>query len=200
MSKAERKMPEKQTEMVLKVQKHRDMTAFRDLVNLNKEQVYYLIRKMVRNHEDSQDLLQETFIRSLKNIDRLKNPGKYSSWIYSIAVNQVIDFKRKKHSNGHVSLDGEVPAEILSNKLVVEDKEHSINNGRKEYSHALDKALLKLPINHREAFLLYHYEKLSVSIIAEHMDCPEATVRSYIFRAIKKLKVYLKDYYQSIKD
>ncbi len=178
------------------------MVAFQSLVTAYQERLYYLIRKMVQSHEDSQDLLQEVFIRALTKIDRLREPEKFNSWIYNIAVNMVIDFKRRQHWNGRVSLDGDIPPEMISDKLVDKKEVGPKNNGffEKELRSELDRALLKLPINHREAFLLFHYHKLPVKTIGEYMDCPESTVRSYIFRAIKKLRVYLKDYHESIKE
>ncbi|MFC1564237.1 RNA polymerase sigma factor [candidate division KSB1 bacterium] len=87
-------------EIVRKIQRNRDMAAFQQLVLAYQEKLYYLIRKMVYSHEDSQDLLQEVFIRALKKIDKLREPEKFNSWIYNIAVNMVIDFKRKQHWNG----------------------------------------------------------------------------------------------------
>ncbi|MFC1564236.1 RNA polymerase sigma factor [candidate division KSB1 bacterium] len=95
-----------------------------------------------------------------------------------------------------------MPPEKISDRLIDKNENDPKNNGlfKKEMRSELDMALLKLPINHREAFLLFHYHKLPVKTIGEYMNCPESTVRSYIFRAIKKLRVYLKNYQESIKE
>ena len=184
--------PEK--ELVKRVKRTRDMVAFRDLVLTHQKRLYYLIRKTVHNHEDSEDILQETFIKSLKNIDQLKDERKFGSWISSIAVNLSVDFMRNRINREKVSINGDVPPEVLSEKFVdTKGGEKPIDNlYGKEIRNCLDHALMKLPENCCEAFVMFHINGIPVKEIAEIMDSPENTVRSYIFRAVKKLRVELK--------
>jgi len=193
-------MNSNELELVAKVKTHRDMVSFQRLVAAYQEKTYFLIRRMLSSHEDTQDLLQETFIKSLKNIDQLRDPAKFGAWINKIAVNLVMDFKRKNNNNEKVSLPGDIPPEAISENLV--DKSENGNNGlyENEIKSQIDLALAKLPIKHREAFILFHYQQMPVKHISEHLNCPESTIRSYIFRAIKKLRIYLKDYYELIKE
>ena len=133
-------------------------------------------------------------MKSLKSIDQLKDERKFGSWISSIAVNLAIDCKRKKVSKDHISINGDVPSEVLSEKFV------DIRGGErpldilcgKEIRNYLDHALMKLPENCCKAFVMFHINETPVKEIAEIMDCPENTIRSYIFRAVKKLRMELK--------
>ncbi len=181
-------------DLVRKVQNERDMAAYQRLVCRHQERIYYLVRRMVGNHEDAQDIVQDTFIKSLKKIGQIKEGSKFGGWLSNIAVNTALDFFRKKHNNGKVSLSDEMVPEAISEKLIQKDEE--LKNGAygQETKKHINRALMKLPLNHREAFILFHYQKLPVKIVADHMGCPEATVRSYVFRAIRKLRVYLQDY------
>lgn len=194
------RMSEFDKENVTKVRKHNDMMAYRELVLLHQERVYFLIRRMVGSHEDAEDLVQDAFIKALKNIDRLKEPAKFGGWLNRMAVNLVIDFKRKKVNDMKVSLSDEMPPEMISERLVVSGEKSGNGIYAKEIRHKIDEALLKLPINHREAFVMFHYQKLSIKMIGEYMGCPEATVRSYIFRGIKKMRLYLSEFNETLKD
>lgn len=187
------------SELVEKVKSGSDMTAFRQLVIAYQERIYFSIRRMAGSHEDTQDLVQETFIKSLKNIGQLKDSRKFGGWIHNIAVNLTLDFKRKKVNNGKISISDHVNPEALSDKLITKDKSESGEIRYAEIRKQVDLALLKLPVNHREAFILFHYHKLPAKQIAEYLSCTESTARSYVFRAVKKLKVYLQDYYEQIR-
>ncbi len=181
-------------DLVRKVQNERDMAAFQRLVCEHQERIYYLVRRMVGNHEDAQDLVQDTFIKSLTKIGQIKDGSKFGGWLSNIAVNTALDFFRKKNNNGKISLSDEVSPEVISEKLIQKNEESKNGAYEQETKKHISRALMKLPLNHREAFLLFHYQKLPVKIVADHMGCPEATVRSYVFRAVKKLRVYLQDY------
>jgi RNA polymerase sigma-70 factor, ECF subfamily len=185
-------------EMVLKVQQQRDMTAYRDLVQAHKERIYFLIRKFIRQHEDTEDLVQDTFVKSLSSIDRLQEPGRFGSWLSSIAVNLALDFKRRRANRGRVSINGEVTPEAISDDFI--DKSGGVrpltNLQEEEISGEISQALLQLPEKHREVFVSFHYEELSVREISGQMDTPEATVRSHLFRATQKLRKELTPYYK----
>ena len=188
--------------LVNRVKRKRDMVAFRDLVLAHQKRIYYLIRKIVRTHEDTEDLVQETFIKSLKSIDNIEDESRFGSWLSSIAVNLALDFKRSKYHKGRISIDGDVPPEALSDSFVDSDgKDRPLKTLEdEEIRSRVDEAVMKLPENNRKAFVLFHYNSLSAKEIAEIMDCPVPTVRSYVFRAVKSLRNQLSGYYQSYKE
>ena len=79
-------------------------TAFRELLSLHKERLYWHIRKIVINHDDSDDVLQNTFIKVFRSIDKFKGDSKLYSWMYRIATNEAITFINKKAAKQHVEL------------------------------------------------------------------------------------------------
>jgi len=195
-------MTTSETLLVSRVKRKRDMAAFRDLVLTHQKRIYYLIKKIVQTHEDTEDLVQETFIKSLKSIDKIENESRFGSWISSIAVNLALDFKRSKYHKGRISINGDVPPEALSDRFVdTNGKDRPLKKLEdEEIRSRIDEAVMKLPENNRKAFVLFHYNSLSAKEIAEIMDCPVPTVRSYIFRAVKSLRNQLSGYYQSYKE
>ena len=186
--------------LVERVKQARDMAAFQSLVLAHQKRIYGLIRKTVRVHEDSEDILQETFMKALRNINQLKDPGKFSSWLSSIAVNLSLNFIQQKYGKKAMSIDDELSPDI---KELTDEKaqEYPMNvlHADEIITH-LNHALVKLPGKHRTAFVLFHQHEMSMKEIAEIMDCPETTTRTYVFRAVKNLRNQLKDYYELLKE
>lgn len=195
-------MENSESKLVERVKRNRDMTAFRELVLAHQKRLYYMIRKIVYTHQDSEDLLQETFIKVLKNIDQLKENSRFGYWINRIAVNKALTHKRKKYERDAVSIDGDLPPEVLSDSLI------DSNTGEEpikavqanEIRTHLELALLKLREKNRTAFVLFHLNGMSRKEIAITMDCPEVTVRTRIFRAVRDLRKHLGSYYKAFKE
>jgi RNA polymerase sigma-70 factor, ECF subfamily len=191
-----------QTDLVERVKRSRDMAAYRDLVFLHQRKIYYLIRKIVRNHEDSEDLMQETFIRALKNIDQLRQPDRFGSWLCSIAVNLAFLHRRRAAVNVTVPLDSAPDLEQKADPCAgsqtgtcPEDRLHT-----EEIRQRLNRALRNLPEKQQTAFELFHRHGMRVKEIAEIIDCTEINVRTLVFRAVKSLKVSLQPFYNSLRD
>ena len=79
--------------------------AFRKLIRTYKERLYWHIRKIVITHEDTDDILQNTFIKVFKNIDRFNAQSKLYTWLYRIATNEAISFIQKKAKEKNVDLN-----------------------------------------------------------------------------------------------
>jgi RNA polymerase sigma-70 factor (ECF subfamily) len=195
-------MNDLETELVTRVKRNRDMMAFRDLVLAHQKRVYCLIRKIVNNHEDSEDLLQEAFIKALKNIGQLKDNAVFGFWLNSIAVNLALAYKRKTTQKSFVSIDGESLPETLSESLTDQKAgERPIENAQGDEIRAqLESALEKLTEKNRVAFVLFYINQMSVREIARTMDCLEVTVRTHVFRAVHSLRHELGDYYKLFKE
>lgn len=191
-----------EAELVRRVKLKRDMIAFRDLVLKHQRRIYYLIRKIVRRHEDVEDLLQETFINILRNIDTVKDDSRFGSWLSRIAINLALDHVRKRYHRGNISIDSEMRPEAMSEKFVDSDSAAKPFNNLQgeEIQKHIDYAIANLPENHRQAFTLFHVHEMGAKEIAEIMGCPVATVRTYVFRGVNKLRKDLKHYYQSYKE
>ena len=168
--------------------------AYRELIGRYERPVFSLIYRLVRDRELAEDLAQETFIKVLNAIDRYDASYKFSSWIFKIANNTAIDSLRKKTLDT-VSLDGSPharsvaeAAEGWSPTAVARDENPQEYVERLELGSALDRALAELRPEYRTAIVLWHMEDRPYEEIADIMDVPLGTVKTYIHRARKELR------------
>lgn len=171
-----------------------DTNSFRILQKRYKTTISTLIRKMIKNEDDVEDLTQETFIKAYNALSGFQFGYSFSSWIYRIASNTCIDFLRKKRfqtfSINQVSFDGEEESEYE-----IEDKSYmpDLNLMSDEKKKALSDAITSLPDNYRKIIMMRHVEELDYNDIAEKLDLPLGTVKAHLFRARKILFNSLKD-------
>ena len=158
--------------------------------------VFSLIFRLVRDREKAEDLSQETFIKVLNALDRYDPSFKFSSWIFKIAHNTSLDHLRKKEPET-LSLDGSPNAtsnaEIEASQLQVESSEESPEDyaSSREVGGHLEVAIAKLRPEYRTAVILCHVEGRPYEEIAEIMEVPLGTVKTYIHRARNELKQHL---------
>ncbi len=168
---------------------------FAKLQKKYKSVIFTLIRRMVKDEDDVQDLVQETFIKAFNNIDKFQFGYSFSSWIYRIASNNCIDFLRKKRIS-FVSIDKPIgTSDDDEYTMEIEDKEYMpdlslINN---EKTNALKNAIDELPENYREVIHLRHTEELDYQEISDKLNMPLGTVKAHLFRARKMLYDSLKN-------
>lgn len=172
-----------------------DTFAFGSLQKKYKNLITSLIRKMIKNEDDVQDLVQETFIKVYNSLDKYQQNFSFSSWLYKLASNHCIDFLRKKRLST-ISLQ-------FSNSKTDEEQEYEIEDNsnipdkimlQTEKSEIIEKAILSLPDNYRLIIRLRHEEDMDYQQIAERMNIPLGTVKAHLFRARKILEAYLKKY------
>lgn len=167
-----------------------DSNAFGKLQNKYKPIIASLIRKMIKDEDDVDDLVQETFIKSYKAIDRYNPDFNFSAWIYRIASNTCIDFLRKKRFN-IVSLDKPIGASEDDDGFFIEIEDDSyqpdIEVINKERSAALFNAIENLPTKYKLIIKLRHEEEMDYNEISQKLDIPLGTVKAHLFRARKLL-------------
>jgi RNA polymerase sigma factor (sigma-70 family) len=175
-----------------------DSAAFDELVERYKQRVYGTIYHMTSNHEDANDLAQETFIRAYKNLNRFKGDSSFYTWIYRIAVNTTINFlnSHRRRAKNHLSLD-DVDARIQDDPDFIDrtsgegpDKEVAAS----ELMEQLNVALQKLSPDHRLVVTLYDIQGLSHAEIAKITNSSEGTVRSRLYYARLQLQQLLRRY------
>jgi RNA polymerase sigma-70 factor (ECF subfamily) len=172
--------------------------AFRELVRRYERPVFSLLYRMVRDRALAEDLAQETFIKVLNGIKSYRPEFKFSSWIFKIANNAAIDHLRKKNLDT-LSLDGsptaETPEQMLATTPQLGDRAETplqrVEN--RELGTAIERAIARLRPEYRACILLRHVEGYSYEEIAETMDLPLGTVKTYIHRARNELRGYLED-------
>lgn len=153
-----------------------------------------LIRRMIHNEEDVQDLTQDTFIKAYNALKSFQFGYSFSSWIYKIASNTCIDFLRKKRLT-EVSLSQKSNSDE-EYEIEIEDKSYlpDMKVMTEEKIKALRDAIENLPDNYREIIKLRHEIEMDYADIAEKMNLPLGTVKAHLFRARKQLFEQLKKY------
>ena len=167
--------------------------AFRELLCRYERPVFSLIFRMVRDRALAEDLAQETFIRAFRAISSYNPRYKFSSWIFKIANNHTIDHLRKRRLDT-VSIDGSPHAvtgeEEAQTRLVVESTGEAPDRyvEQRELGSQIEQAIGELRPEYRTVVLLRHIEGYSYEEIADIMDLPLGTVKTYLHRARAELK------------
>jgi RNA polymerase sigma-70 factor (ECF subfamily) len=170
--------------------------AYRELVRRYERPVFSLIYRMVRDRERAEDLTQETFVKVLNALDSYRAEYKFSSWIFKIANNAAIDQLRRKQLDT-LSLDGAPDAvtaerqEGTSLQLADAGESPLEELQARELGGQIEEAIAKLRPEYRSCILLRHVEGYPYEEIAEMLDLPLGTVKTYIHRARSQLRELL---------
>ncbi len=177
--------PETDEQLVRKAQQE-DERAFGELVHRYESKVYSLALKMLRNPEDAEDVLQDTFLRAYRGIKSFQGNSTFSTWIYRITANSALMRLRRKHLPT-VSIDDaderETPINIAD--WAPGPVEQLLNQ---ETQQAMNQAIESLPPEFRQVFVLRDIEELSNSEVAEILDLSVAAVKSRLHRARLKVR------------
>ena len=160
--------------------------AFNQLVRKYQQRVYLLVRKMVIDHDDADDVVQEIFIKVWKNLDRFEGDSQLFTWIYRIATNECLRFlERKKKKKFWISINN------ASTELAVKlDSSPHISGD--EVQKKLQKALLRLPDKQRLVFNLKYFEELKYEEMAEVTSTSVGALKASYHHAVKKIEEDLK--------
>lgn len=173
-----------------------DYNSYGKIQNKYKNIIASLIRKMVKDEDDVDDLVQETFIKAYKALDRYKTEFTFSAWIYRIASNTCIDFLRKKRLN-IISIDQPLyPGDDEDEAVYFEIEDNSyqpdIEFINREKISALNNAVENLPDKYKLIIKMRHEEEMDYNEISQKLDLPLGTVKAHLFRARKILLDELK--------
>ncbi len=173
-----------------------DLPAYDELIRRYQERIYATIYHMTGNHEDANDLAQETFIKGFTALKTFKGDSSFYTWVYRIAVNKTINFRKMRRNKSHLSLnDMDFNAENDPDMVqLVSDKTPRRDAGLSELHDKLGEAMQKLSPVHRLVVTLHDVQGLPHEEIATIMDCNIGTVRSRLFYARQQLQAYLSDY------
>jgi RNA polymerase sigma factor (sigma-70 family) len=175
---------------------HGDMAAYDALIKRYQERIYATIYHMTGNHEDANDLAQETFIKGYRALQTFKGDSSFYTWVYRIAVNKTINFLKQRKNKVHLSLnDLDIQAENDPDLVALTSEKtplHEVN--LTELQVKLNEALAKLSPVHRLVVTLHDVQGQSHEEIGKIMDCNIGTVRSRLFYARQQLQAYMSDY------
>lgn len=173
-----------------------DHTAFHELVGQYKKKIYYLAYDIMGDHQEAEDISQEVFIKMFRSLKKFRRDAKMSSWLYQITVNASIDSLRKKSSKPKRSIDEfeqiNIQEQLLGGTVQSLDPQRSAESS--QIQNHISQALQKISPKERTVFVMRHYNDLKLNEIAEILNITIGTVKSLLFRAIKKLRKELSSY------
>jgi RNA polymerase sigma factor (sigma-70 family) len=158
--------------------------GFNLLVRAYQQKVYWHVRKMVIDHDDSDDITQEIFIKIYKHIDSFREDSQLFTWIYRIATNECLSFLQRKKRRFFLPI-GDVGAELIG-KL-----DSSPHLSGDEIQTRLQKALLKLPDKQRIVFNMKYFEDLTYEQISEITNTSVGALKASYHHAVKKIEEFL---------
>ncbi|MDM9630585.1 RNA polymerase sigma factor [Robiginitalea aurantiaca] len=159
--------------------------AFRELVSVYQERLYWHIRRIVLTHQNADDVLQETFIKVFRNIDGFKGESKLYSWMYRIATNEALSFlKRNSKIQG---ISGE---EIQQNQLANLRADPYFDGDQAEYE--LQQAIAELPEKQRLVFNMKYFQEMKYEEISEILETSVGGLKASYHLAVKKVERHLK--------
>jgi RNA polymerase sigma factor (sigma-70 family) len=173
-----------------------DLKAYDELVQRYQERIYATIYHMTSNHEDANDLAQDSFIKAYQALKSFKGGSSFYTWLYRIAVNKTINFLKQRKNRTHMSLN-DLDFNTENNPdlvALISENTPRRDAGLKELQEKLNAALLELSEPHRLVVVLHDVQGQSHEEIAEIMDCNIGTVRSRLFYARQQLQSLLTDY------
>jgi RNA polymerase sigma factor (sigma-70 family) len=158
--------------------------GFNMLVRSYQQRVYGLVRKMVIDHDDANDLTQETFIKIHRSIDTFRSDSQLFTWIYRIATNECLTFLNKKRRRFFLPID-DVNIQLAAHL----DATPEISGD--EIQKKLQKALLKLPDKQRLVFTMKYFEDMTYEDMAEVTSTSVGALKASYHHAVKKIEDYL---------
>jgi RNA polymerase sigma factor (sigma-70 family) len=160
--------------------------AFEKLLQLYQKPLYYHIRNIVLNHDDADDVLQNTFIKVFNYLKDFKGDSKLFSWMYRIATNEAITFiNQKAKRNGMTS-------EALQSKIVENLHSDTFFDGN-EIQIRLQKAIHLLPEKQQLVFKMKYFEELKYEEISEILGTSVGALKASYHHAVKKIEEYFKE-------
>lgn len=179
------------TDLILAGQaKKGDLNAFRELVEMNKQNVFYLALDLAKNRQDAEDISQEVFLKAYRSINKFRGDSKFSTWLYRITVNTFLTMNRKK-SNSIKASDEDMDDQL---EIIMSKNNPENNIDPESFAEAgfirkfIDRAVEKLSDREKTVFIMRNKNELSFNEISEILNLNPGTVRSMNFRALEKLR------------
>lgn len=159
--------------------------AFGMVVNQYGEQLYWQVRRIVLSHDDANDVMQNVFVKAWSNIETFRNDSKLSTWLYRIAVNESLDFMRRRKNAPTVSADDAdtgVANALLADKYFDGDETEA----------QLQQAISRLPEVQRMVFNMRYYDEMKYSDMSKVLGTSVGALKASYHIAVKKISDYFK--------
>jgi len=158
--------------------------AFTRIIKKYQEKLYWHIRRMVVEHEDANDVLQNMFIKVWKSLENFREDSQLYTWLYRIATNESLTFLQQQKKRGSLSLDDE--ESTLGNRIKAD--EHFDAN---KLEWKLQLAIQKLPEKQRAVFNLRYYDEMPYEEMSRVLETSEGALKASYHHAVKKIEDYI---------
>ena len=158
--------------------------AFEKLLKEYQKPLYNQIRNIVLNHDDANDILQNTFVKVFQNLNKFKGESKLFSWMYRIATNEALTFLNQKSKKSGIS------SEALQNKTIDNLKADIYFDGD-EIQIKLQKAIVLLPEKQQLIFKMKYFEELKYEEISEILGTSVGGLKASYHIAVKKIEAFV---------
>lgn len=159
--------------------------AFRHLISKYKERLYWHIRKIVLNHDDADDVLQNSMIKIWNGLDTFRAESSLFTWLYRIATNESITFLNQRKRRMSTNLNEE-------NEYLVENLESDPYFDGDEWQLLLQKAIAQLPDKQRLVFNMKYFDEIKYEDMAVILDTSVGALKASYFHAVRKVEEYVK--------
>lgn len=156
--------------------------GFRLLMNKYQEKVYWHIRRIVESHEDTDDVLQNTFIKAYRGFENFEGRSSLYTWLYRIATNEALTHQKNKKNKSTRQLD-EIPLAREQSADGEFDEAKAVQK--------LKKAMEELPEKQRIVFNMRYYDELSYQEMSDILDTSVGALKASYHHAVKKIEAYL---------
>lgn len=161
--------------------------AFNEVMQKYSQPIYHQIRRLVQNHDDASDLLQNTFLKAWQNLEYFRGDAKLSTWLYKIAVNESLSFLARERKRYAMSLDDQETA--LTNMIEADtyfDGDHA--------AELLRKAIVTLPEKQRLVFNMKYFDEMKYEEISEILGTTVGALKASYHLAVKKIEKYIEEH------
>lgn len=158
--------------------------AFGEVIRDYSEPLYWQIRRLVQNHDDANDILQNTFMKAWQNLENFRGDAKLSTWLYKIAINESVSFLAKERKRLNISLDDQESAIVNA----IEADEH-IDGDRLALD--LREAVASLPEKQRIVFNMKYYDDMKYETMSEILGTSVGALKASYHLAVKKIEQFI---------
>ena len=159
--------------------------SFEKLVSKTSEVLYWKIRSMVFTHEDSNDILQNVWIKAWTNLETYRGEAKLSSWLFRIAINESINYLNREKNQLKMN-------EFEFNDYLISQLEADTYFDGDEAALKLEKAILTLPEKQKLVFQMKYFQEMKYSEISEILETSEGALKASYHHAVKKIEEIIK--------
>ncbi len=159
--------------------------AFTQVVDQYKERLYWQIRRVALNHDDTDDILQNTFVKAWTGLDTFRGDAKLSTWLYRIAANETLNFMEKESKRRGASIDDEESG-------VAQQLESDPYFDGDETQRQLQEAIASLPVRQRQVFNLRYYDEMKYEDMSQMLDTSVGALKASYHHAARKIAEFFR--------